>query len=114
MRQQVGLDYTGLKCFRKEEETAATWPQTQDEPAVRIRVWQNREEAQVQNMFNCGRFQVLEHFWPSFAACVVVEQQLQSAVIIKLPGPQEAKKKGIIQPGPKVGLFLKQGWNVQF
>lgn len=67
-----------------------TWPQTEDESAIRIWVRQNCEETLVQNMFNCGRFQVFEHLWPSLMTCVVIEQQLQSTVIIKLPGPQEA------------------------
>lgn len=57
-------------------------------------------------MFHCGRLQVLEHLGPGFTACVVVEQQLQGTVIVKLPGPQEAQEEGVVQPGPEVRLLL--------
>lgn len=58
-------------------------------------------------MFYCGWLQVLEHLWPSLATPVVIDQKLQGTVIVKLPGPQEAQKEGIIQPGPQIGLLLQ-------
>lgn len=84
-----------------------TWPQTEDVSSVGVRLWQDREKAQVQHVFHCGWLQVLEHLWPRLPARVVIEQQLQSTVVVKLPGPQEAQEKGIVQPGPEVGLFLQ-------
>lgn len=53
-----------------------TWPQTEDESAIRISVRKNCKETLVQNMFNCGRLQVLEHLWPNLSTGVVIEQQL--------------------------------------
>lgn len=58
-------------------------------------------------MFHRGRLQVPEHLGPSLTARVVVEQQLQRAVVVELPGPQEAQEKGIVQPGPEIGLLLQ-------
>lgn len=84
-----------------------TWPETEDVSSVGVRLWQDREEAQVQDVFHCGRLQVLEHLRPSLSACVVIEQQLQGTVIVKLPGPQEAQEEGVVQPGPEIGLFLQ-------
>jgi len=67
-----------------------TWSEKEDVSPVGVGLGQNCEEAQVQDVFHRGWLQVLEDLWPSLAACVVVEQQLQSSVIVKLPGPQEA------------------------
>lgn len=86
---------------------APTWPQTEDVSSVGVRLRQDGEKAQVQDVLHRGRLQVLEHLRPSLAARVVVEQQLQSAVVVELPGPQEAQEKGIVQPGPEIGLFLQ-------
>lgn len=92
MRQAVQLAHTRPKIYFKllSEETMPTWPQAEDESAVRIWVGQNCEETLVQNMFHCGWFQILEHLRPSLMSRVVIEQQLQSTVIIELPGPQES------------------------
>lgn len=85
-----------------------TWPETEDVSSIGVRLWQDREEAQVQDVFHCGWLQVLEHLWPSLAACVVIEQQLQGTVVVKLPGPQEAQEEGVVQPGPEIWLFLER------
>lgn len=84
-----------------------TWPETEDVSSVGVWLWQDREKAQVQHMFHCGWFQVLEHFWPSLTACVIIKQQLQGTVIVELPGPQEAQEKGVVQPRPEIWLFLQ-------
>lgn len=84
-----------------------TWPETEDVSSVGVWLWQDREKAQVQDVFHCGWLQVPEHLWPSLTACVVIEQELQGAVIVKLPGPQEAQEKGVVQSGPEIGLFLQ-------
>lgn len=86
-----------------------TWPETEDVSAVGVWLRQDCEKAQVQDVFHCGWLQVLEHLRPSLTACVVVEQQLHGSVIVELPGPQEAQQKGVVQPGPEVGLFLQSG-----
>lgn len=85
-----------------------TWPETEDVSPVRVRPWQDCEKAFVQDVLHCGRLQVLENLWPGFATGVVVEEQLQSTVIVKLPGPQEAQQEGVVQPRPEIGLFLQR------
>lgn len=84
-----------------------TWPQTEDVSAIGIRFRQDCEKAQVQDMFHCGWLQVLKHLRPCPSTCVIIEQQLQSAIVVELPGPQEAQEEGIIQSGPEIGLFLQ-------
>lgn len=84
-----------------------TWPETEDVSSVWVRPRQDGEKAQVQDVLHCGRLQVLEHLWPCFTTRVVVEQQLQGTVVVKLPGPQEAQEEGVIQPRPEIGLFLQ-------
>lgn len=64
-----------------------TWPQTEDVSSVGVWLWQDCQKAQVQDVFHCGRLQVLEHLWPSLTARMVVEQQLHGTVVVKLPGP---------------------------
>ena len=90
-----------------KKKLTPTRPETQDVSPIRIRSRQHREKAQVQDMLDRGRLQVLEHLWPGFAACMVVEQQLQGPVVVELPGPQEAQEEGVVQPRPEIGLFLQ-------
>lgn len=73
-----------------------TWAETEDVPATGVWPRQDREKAQVQDVFDCGRLQVLEHLWPGPATRMVVKEELQRAVIVKLPGPQEAQEEGVI------------------
>lgn len=109
-QQRGQQEQLALTRGRKEAAIGAdgpTWPQAEDEPAVGIRARQDREEALVQDVLHRGRLQVLEDLRPGLVSGVVVEQQLQSAVVIKLPGPQEAQQEGVIQSGPETGLLLK-------
>lgn len=84
-----------------------TWPETQDVSAVGVRSWQDCEKAFVQDVLHRGWLEVLEHLWPGFTTCVVIEQQLQGTIVVKLPGPQEAQEEGIVQPRSEIGLFLQ-------
>lgn len=83
-----------------------TGPEKEDVSPFGIRPRQDREETQVQNVFDRGWLQVLEDLRPGLTARVVVEQQLQGTVIVELPGPQEAQQEGVIQSGSEVGMFL--------
>lgn len=84
-----------------------TWPETKDVSSIGIRLRQDCKKAFVQNVLHRGWLQVLEHLWPGFATCMVIEQQLQGTVVIKLPGPQETQEKGIIQPRSEIRLLLQ-------
>lgn len=90
-------------------ETTCTWPEKQDVSSSGVWPGQDGEEAQVQHVSDGGRLQVLEHFGPGLSARVIIEQQLQGAVIVKLPGPQEAEEESIVQSGPEIGMFLRGG-----
>lgn len=83
-----------------------TWAKTEDVPAVGVWPRQDREKAQVQDVFDRGGLQVLEHLGPGPAARMVVQEQLQRTVVVKLPGPQEAQEEGVVQAGVQVGLLL--------
>lgn len=89
------------------KQTTPTWPQTEDVSSVGVRLRQDREKAQVQDVFHRGWLQVLEHLWPGLTTRVVIKQQLHGTVVVELPGPQEAQEEGVIQPRPEVGLFLR-------
>ena len=73
-----------------------TWPKTQDVSSIGVRIRQDSEKPQVEHMFHGGRLKVLEHLWPSLPTCMVIEQQLHGAIVVKLPGPQEAQEECIV------------------
>ena len=95
------------KLLSSQMEMQQTWTETEDVSSVGLGPGQHREEAQVQDVLHRGRLQVLEHLGPGFTTRVVIEQQLQRAVVVELPGPQEAEEEGVVQPGPEVRLFLQ-------
>lgn len=71
-----------------------------------VGVGQHSEESGSEDIFQGRRPQVTEDFGPAPPAAVVVDQELQGAVVIKLAGSEETQQEGVIQIGAQVGVLL--------
>lgn len=73
-------------------------------PGVGVR--QHGKEAGGQDLLQGGRPQVVEDFGPASPAAVVVDEQLEGPVVVKLAGAEEAQQEGVLQRGAQVGALL--------
>lgn len=74
--------------------------------AAGVGVGQHGEEAGSEDILYGRGLQVIEDFGPASPAAVVVDQELQGPVVIKLAGSEEAQQEGVVQGRAQVWTLL--------
>ena len=71
-----------------------------------VGVGQYSEESGSQDLFQGRGPQVVEDFGPASPAAVVVDQELEGPVVVKLAGSEEAQQEGVLEGGAQVRALL--------
>lgn len=100
------LGQTHLEDGEQRHSGLRTWADADHVPSLWVPVGQHSDKAWLQDGLYCRWLQVTEHLWPGPPAGVVVHQELERSIVIKLPGSEEPQQKSIVQARCQGGIVL--------